>query len=90
LRISWGCRCLGRWWAWCCSSWCCCCGPVRSVGANALVIEGKELPDNSLIVGAPAKVMRTLDAVAVEKLRASALHYVVNWRRFAAGLKRIE
>ena len=59
------------------------------VGANALVTEGKEFPDNSLVVGAPAKAVRTLDAAAAEKLRASALHYVANWRRFAAGLKRI-
>ena len=59
------------------------------VGANALVTEGKEFPDNSLIIGAPAKAARTLDAAAAETLRASALHYVANWRRFAAGLKRI-
>lgn len=59
------------------------------VGANALVTEGKEFPDNSLVVGAPAKAVRTLDGAAAEKLRASALHYVANWRRFAAGLKRI-
>ena len=59
------------------------------VGANALVTENKEFPDNSLIVGAPAKAVRTLDGAATEKLRASALHYVANWRRFAAGLKRI-
>ncbi len=59
------------------------------VGANALVTENKEFPDNSLIVGAPAKAVRTLDGAAAEKLRASAAHYVANWRRFAAGLKRI-
>ena len=59
------------------------------VGANALVTEGKEFPENSLVIGAPAKAVRTLDAAAAEKLRASALHYVANWRRFAAGLKRI-
>ena len=59
------------------------------VGANALVTENREFPDNSLIVGAPAKAVRTLDGAAAEKLRASALHYVANWRRFATGLKRI-
>ena len=59
------------------------------VGANALVTENKEFPDNSLIVGAPAKAVRTLDGAAAEKIRASAAHYVANWRRFAAGLKRI-
>jgi carbonic anhydrase/acetyltransferase-like protein (isoleucine patch superfamily) len=59
------------------------------VGANALVTEGKEFPDHSLIVGAPAKVVRTLDPAASERLREAALHYVANWRRFAAGLRRI-
>ncbi|MBC9175623.1 gamma carbonic anhydrase family protein [Pseudoroseomonas ludipueritiae] len=60
------------------------------VGANALVTEGKEFPDFSLIVGAPARVVRVLDAAAVEKLRASAAGYVANARRFAAGLRRID
>ena len=60
------------------------------VGANALVTEGKEFPDFSLIVGAPAKVMRTLDPGTAAALKASADHYVANWRRFAGGLRRID
>ena len=56
------------------------------VGAGALVTEGKEFPDNSLIVGSPAKVVRTLDDAAAERLRKSAAHYVRNQRRFDAGL----
>lgn len=60
------------------------------VGANALVTEGKEFPDFSLIVGAPAKAVRTLDAATAEQLRSSAAHYVENARRFAAGLRRID
>jgi carbonic anhydrase/acetyltransferase-like protein (isoleucine patch superfamily) len=60
------------------------------VGANSLVTEGKEFPENSLIIGSPAKAVRTLNGAAAEQLRASALHYVSNWRRFAAGLKRID
>lgn len=59
------------------------------VGANALVTEGKVFPDNSLIVGAPAKAVRTLDPEAIERLRWSAAHYVENWRRYAHGLKAI-
>ncbi|MFC7738093.1 gamma carbonic anhydrase family protein [Roseomonas sp. GCM10028921] len=59
------------------------------VGANALVTEGKEFPDYSLIIGAPAKVARELDPASSEGLRASAAHYVNNWRRFSAGLRRI-
>jgi carbonic anhydrase/acetyltransferase-like protein (isoleucine patch superfamily) len=57
------------------------------VGANALVTEGRSFPDNSLIVGSPAKAIRTLDAEAVEKLAQSALRYVANWKRFAADLR---
>lgn len=59
------------------------------VGANALVTEGKEFPDGSLIVGAPAKAVRELDAATLEALRRAADAYVANWRRFAAGLRRI-
>lgn len=60
------------------------------VGANALVTEGKIFPDNALIVGAPAKAVRTLDPEAIERLRWSARHYVENWQRHAKALKRID
>ena len=59
------------------------------VGAGALVTEGKEFPDGSLIVGAPAKAIRTLDAAAVARIKASAEGYARNARRFAAGLKPV-
>jgi carbonic anhydrase/acetyltransferase-like protein (isoleucine patch superfamily) len=56
------------------------------VGAGALITEGKEFPDHSLIVGAPARVMRPLDEEAVARLLGSAERYAANARRFAAGL----
>ncbi len=59
------------------------------VGAGALVTEGKEFPDGSLIVGAPAKVVRSLTPEQIAGLKASAAHYVSNGQRYAAGLKRI-
>jgi carbonic anhydrase/acetyltransferase-like protein (isoleucine patch superfamily) len=59
------------------------------VGANALITEGKSFPPHSLIVGAPAKVMRVLDAAEVAKLLASAKGYVANAARFRAGLRQI-
>jgi len=60
------------------------------VGANALVTEGKAFPDNSLIVGAPAKAIRTIDDEALERLRWTARHYVENWKRYARGMRRID
>jgi len=59
------------------------------IGAGALVTEGKAFDDHSLIMGSPARAVRTLDEEAVAKLRLSAAHYVANWRRFAAGMKPI-
>ena len=59
------------------------------VGAGALVTEGKTFPDNSLIVGTPARAIRVLDEESIAALRRSAQHYVENWKRFAGGLKRI-
>jgi carbonic anhydrase/acetyltransferase-like protein (isoleucine patch superfamily) len=56
------------------------------VGAGALVTEGKSFPDYSQIVGAPARATRTLDEAAAARLKASAQHYVENFRRFAKGL----
>jgi len=60
------------------------------VGANALVTEGKEFPDGSLIVGSPARAIRTLDEQAIEGLKRSAEKYVQNWQRFSRDLKRID
>ena len=59
------------------------------IGAGALITEGKEIPDGSLVVGAPGRVARQLDEAAIESLKASALHYQVNMRRFRDGLEAI-
>jgi carbonic anhydrase/acetyltransferase-like protein (isoleucine patch superfamily) len=56
------------------------------VGANSLVTEGKEFPEGSMIMGAPAKVVRPLRPHEIQMLEGSALHYVENWKRFKAGL----
>lgn len=59
------------------------------IGACALVTEGKEMPDGSLVMGAPAKVVRMLDDAARARLLASAAGYRANAARFRAGLKEI-
>ncbi len=58
------------------------------IGAGSLVTEGKTIPDNSLVVGAPGRVIKTLDEGQVMMLKASALHYVENAKRFRDGLKQ--
>lgn len=59
------------------------------VGANSLVTEGKSFPDNSMIMGAPAKVVRELTPQQVQMITLSAQHYVANARRFKAGLVKL-
>ncbi len=56
------------------------------IGAGALIAEGKDIPDGSLVIGAPGRVMRVLDADASARLLQSAQGYQTNMRRFRAGL----
>ena len=59
------------------------------VGSNALITEGKEFAPHSLIMGAPAKAVRELDEAARKRLSLSAPGYVMAWKRFSRGLRRI-
>ncbi|MFN7026955.1 MAG: gamma carbonic anhydrase family protein [Pseudorhizobium sp.] len=59
------------------------------IGANALVTEGKIFPDNSLIVGAPARIVRSLDDAEATALTRSAEHYVERWKLFARDLRQL-
>jgi carbonic anhydrase/acetyltransferase-like protein (isoleucine patch superfamily) len=59
------------------------------VGAGALVTEGKEFPDHSLIVGSPAKVVRTLTQDDLQRLAENAANYVARGQLFKAQLKKI-
>ncbi|MFM2057818.1 MAG: hypothetical protein RLY71_2203 [Pseudomonadota bacterium] len=59
------------------------------VGAGALVTEGKEFPDYSMILGSPAKAVRTLTPEQAERFRHGAGHYVENGRRYRHTLKKV-
>lgn len=59
------------------------------IGANTLITEGKVIPDNSLVMGQPGKVVRQLEPGQIEALKASAAHYVQNWQRYAGDLKPV-
>jgi carbonic anhydrase/acetyltransferase-like protein (isoleucine patch superfamily) len=60
------------------------------VGAGAIVTEGKVFPDNSLIVGSPARIIREVDDKTRARIRAGADIYVRRWKDYAQGLKRID
>jgi carbonic anhydrase/acetyltransferase-like protein (isoleucine patch superfamily) len=60
------------------------------VGANSLIPEGKDIPDGSLVMGSPAKVIRELDERAIDGLRISSQNYIANYKRFREGAKIIK
>ena len=59
------------------------------VGAGSVVTEGKEFPDNSLIFGSPARLVRTLDEAGQQMMAHIVEHYVENAERYRNGLKKI-
>lgn len=61
-------------------------GKCCIIGANALITENTEIPDYSLVVGSPGKVIRTLDESTFELLKAGADHYAENGQKFSEQL----
>lgn len=56
------------------------------IGARTLIPEGKEIPDGSMVMGSPGKVVRELTAPERQMLKLSAQHYVQNARRYRERL----
>lgn len=61
--------------------------PECIVGAGALITEGKRFERGSLIVGAPARVVRQITDAEKHALRMSAAHYAEKAARYAAELR---
>jgi carbonic anhydrase/acetyltransferase-like protein (isoleucine patch superfamily) len=59
------------------------------VGAGAVITEGKQFAENSLIIGAPARVIRALEPAQAAAMGGAAKFYVANGPRFRKGLKKI-
>jgi carbonic anhydrase/acetyltransferase-like protein (isoleucine patch superfamily) len=57
------------------------------VGAGSLVTEGKQIPDGSLVLGSPGKVVRTLSAEEIALNTWIARHYVERATAYRRDLK---
>jgi len=64
-------------------------GKNSIVGAHALIPEGKEFPDNSLIVGVPGKVVRSIPDDQIGMLVMNAQIYFDRWQRYRSELSEI-
>ena len=62
---------------------------ITVVLPGAMVTEGKVIPDNSLVLGTPAKVARTLTDADIANLRPASADYVRRAAYYKTALKRI-
>lgn len=52
------------------------------IGANSLIGEDKEIPDGSLVVGSPGKIVRQLSDEEIRKINSAADYYVQKFKRY--------
>ena len=64
-------------------------GKNSIVGANSLITEGKEYPDNVLIMGSPAKTIRELREAEIMMIKMSSQNYVENGKRFMESFSSV-
>jgi len=57
------------------------------LGASALIPEGKEIPPNSVVMGAPGKVVREVGEREQEMLDFGWQHYVKRYKRYRDDLR---
>lgn len=60
------------------------------IGANALVTENMQIPDGSLVLGSPAKVVKQLDEKTQAMLAQGAAHYVQSNHQYMKELKALD
>lgn len=59
------------------------------IGAGALVTEDKVIPDHSLVLGSPGKVVRTLSDAEIATMHGNTADYVRRGAYYKTALKRI-
>jgi carbonic anhydrase/acetyltransferase-like protein (isoleucine patch superfamily) len=60
-------------------------GKYCLIGAHALVTEGMVIPDCSLVLGTPAKIIKTLSVEQIQSLNEGAQHYIQMAERHLNG-----
>ncbi len=52
------------------------------IGANTLITENKIIPDRSLVLGSPGKIIREVTDKEIEEIKENANHYVENYKKY--------
>ena len=56
------------------------------IGAKALITENKEIPDNSLVMGSPGKVIREVTEDEKKTIVENTKHYQNNWKKYSKSI----
>ena len=56
------------------------------IGAKALITENKVIPDNSLVIGSPGKVIREVTEDEKKSVLENTKHYQDNWRKYSKSI----
>ena len=59
------------------------------IGAHSLITEGKVIPDGSMVVGSPGRIIKSLTEQHFQMLRINSEVYVANDKRFNQNLIEI-
>jgi carbonic anhydrase/acetyltransferase-like protein (isoleucine patch superfamily) len=59
------------------------------IGAHSLITEGKVIPDGSMVVGSPGRIIKSLTEQHFQMLRVNSEVYVANAKRFNQNLVEI-
>ena len=52
------------------------------IGAHTLITENKIIPDNSLVLGSPGKIVREVSIAEIKSIIENAIHYQENWKKY--------
>ena len=59
------------------------------IGANSLIKSKAVIPDGSVVMGSPGKIVREMSEAEIKIIEASAKYYVANWKKFKENLTRV-
>ena len=57
------------------------------IGANSLIAENKVIPDGSLVIGSPGKVVRQLSETEIREINSASDHYVQKYKRYRESFR---
>ena len=62
-------------------------GKNSIIGANSLITEGKKIPERSLVMGSPGKVVREVTDKEIQDIKDNAMRYIKNSLRYETEAK---